>query len=87
MTENKTEEQILEEEKSKRISGRELFQDTLISPSIGETSTPAFGIEYAPHKAQGLQGPSDMWIDRARLLDGISNDKKDLESIKKFSRQ
>ncbi|SFM55521.1 hypothetical protein [Methanolobus profundi] len=87
MTENKTEEQTLTEEKSKGISGRELLQDTLKSPSIGNASIPAFGIEYAPHKAQGLQSSSDMWIDKGRLFEGIPVEKRDLESAKRLSRQ
>ncbi|WP_340817958.1 hypothetical protein [Methanolobus sp. WCC4] len=87
MTENKTEEQISAEEKTKRISGREMLQDSLRSPSIGENPIPAFGIEYAPHKSQGLQSASDMWIDKSRLFEGISENKRDPESIKKLSRQ
>lgn len=87
MTENKTEEQMLAEEKERVKTESRLLQETLKSPFMNEVGSPAFNIEYAPHKTQGLQSASDMWIDKGRLFDGISPEKRDLEAIKKLSRQ
>lgn len=39
--------------------------DTIVSPLTGLVA----GVEYTPHKAHGLQSPSEMWIDKNNLYD------------------
>ncbi|WP_407356182.1 hypothetical protein [Methanolobus sp. WCC5] len=86
MTENRTDEQILEEKKNNmKEHGAPLLQNVIHTPVCCEpASTPGFEIAYVPHKTQGLQSASDMWIDKGRLYEGISKDARDLESIKKL---
>ncbi|WP_094226587.1 hypothetical protein [Methanolobus psychrotolerans] len=88
MTDNKADEQILAERKNRRDSDSPLLQPTFGSSVRGEDiATPGFEIEYAPHKSQGLQSASDMWIDKSRLFDGLSKEKRDLKNINGLSRQ
>ncbi len=87
MTENKTEEQIQPEEKSKSVSGKELLKGSLRERPIGENTHTGFEIEYIPHKTQGLQSASDMWIDKSRLFNDLSGKKKNTESIERLTRQ
>ncbi|WP_319507253.1 hypothetical protein [uncultured Methanolobus sp.] len=88
MTDNKTDEQIVAEEQNRKDSGSPVLQTTFASSVTGEApTTPGFEIKYTSHKSQGLQSASDMWIDKGRLFDGLSKEKRDLDSIKKLSRQ
>ncbi|WMW23194.1 hypothetical protein RE476_05015 [Methanolobus mangrovi] len=88
MTDNKTDEQVMAEEKNRKDSGSSSLQNTFASSVTGEApTTPGFEIKYVSHKSQGLQSASDMWIDKGRLFDGLSKEKMDLDSIKKLSRQ
>ncbi|MDG6244119.1 MAG: hypothetical protein QCH31_06965 [Methanolobus sp.] len=89
MTEKKTDEQILEEMKNNiKEHGASLLQNVIHVPMCGEPAcAPGFEIAYMPHKTQGLQSASDMWIDKGRLYEGISKDTGKLESIKKLIRQ
>jgi hypothetical protein len=88
MTDNKNDEEILTEAKITNDPNSSLFQKAFSSYVTGEAAiTPGFKVEYAPHKSQGLQSASDMWIDKSRIFDGLSKEKMDLESIKKISRQ
>ena len=88
MTDNKKDEQVSIE--AKNIKGPDappLQNNTFASSVTGEaTTTPGFDINYAPHKSQGLQSASDMWIDKSKLVDVLSKEKIDLDSIKKLSR-
>jgi hypothetical protein len=54
--------------------------NTIASPFTGLIA----GIEYTPHKAQGLQTPSEMWIDKNNLYDniGYSNPNENKETNK-----
>ena len=54
--------------------------DTIASPLTGLIA----GVEYTPHKAQGLQSPSEMWIDKNNLYDntGYSKTHKENEQEK-----
>ncbi len=87
MTDDKTDEQKFNEEKNKKISANELFQKSSNNPLRDGTTTAAFDIEYVPHKAQGLQSASDMWIDKNRIFEGLPNKKKDIKDFEKISRQ
>ncbi|MCD4821988.1 MAG: hypothetical protein K8R11_07960 [Methanococcoides sp.] len=42
-------------------------------PSLSNELPALDGIEYMPHKSAGLQSASDMWIDKARMTDGLQN--------------
>lgn len=44
-----------------------------IPPSLSNELPALDGIEYMPHKSAGLQSASDMWIDKARMTDGLQN--------------
>ncbi|MDY0387985.1 MAG: hypothetical protein RBT65_12835 [Methanolobus sp.] len=88
MTDNKTDEQVLTEAKSRKNPDAPLLQNTFTSSVTGEAiTTPGFDIKYAPHKSQGLQSASDMWIDKSKVFDVLSKEIIDLDSIKKLSRQ
>ncbi len=88
LTDNKTDEQVSIEAKNMKDPDAPLLQNTFASSVTGEaTTTPGFDINYAPHKSQGLQSASDMWIDKSKLFDVLSKEKIDLDSIKKLSRQ
>ncbi|MFP4654130.1 MAG: hypothetical protein ACLFMM_00355 [Methanohalobium sp.] len=69
---NKNTTNINKENIHKKVNISELCNfgnrlDTITSPHTGLIA----GVEYTPHKLQGLQNPSDMWIDKNNLYDNI----------------
>ncbi|WP_406661997.1 hypothetical protein V7O66_05540 [Methanolobus sp. ZRKC3] len=88
MTDDKTKEQKLNAIRAGKDIGNPLVQN-IGGQSIagGCDVTPGLGLEYHAHKSQGLQSPSDMWIDKSRLTETLSKDKLGLDNIKKLSRQ
>ena len=87
MTDNNSEEKLSMEESEKKNAESEMLQKQFKSPSLSEAPFNAFDIQYIPHKTQGLQSASDMWIDKGRLMDGLSHENVDLEKIKRLTRQ
>ena len=87
MTDSKTDEQILEEEKNRKGSGSSLVENRFYAPLTNDANIPPFDIEYVPHRSQGLQSASDMWIDKGRLFAGVPKEKLDLLNIKKQMRE
>ena len=45
------------------------------------------GIEYHPHRPQGLQSAADMWIDKGRLTESLSKDEVASSTARKLLRQ
>ncbi|MGM0770099.1 MAG: hypothetical protein ACQESU_00570 [Halobacteriota archaeon] len=42
-----------------------------VPPSLSDELPALDGIEFMPHKTEGLQSPADMWIDRARMTENL----------------
>lgn len=75
MSDNNMEEQMSGEEKEITNGNIKLLHEQLKNSSLSKMPVAAYDIEYVPHKAEGLQSASDMWIDKKRLVDILSKDK------------
>ena len=88
MTDNKKEDQSSNAVRAGKNIGEPLVGNIGgLSFTGGCDVTPGLGIEYHPHRSQGLQSASDMWIDKSKLTEGLVKDDAVSGMARKLSRQ